>query len=200
MLKEGQSLDPLNRNFQISSLLMAFDQADDDQVDATARLMTWAPKPVAMYSHLLLAKLAQDKGDHLAAGKHFRDYMRARGTNLGVEEPVYQALRFASAVPAAVETLRAEARKDPNFDIELLLFLIDPANAWIDELNARIARGETLSAAWRIGGIWRLVAQGHGGNPKVKALMRNAGLVDYWRAHGWPDRCRAKGEDDFECS
>lgn len=32
-----------------------------------------------------------------------------------------------------------------------------------------------------------------------KDLMRKAGLVDYWRARGWPDMCRPVGADDFEC-
>ena len=48
--------------------------------------------------------------------------------------------------------------------------------------------------------VWRLVARGEGGNPKLKQFLRNSSLVDMWKKHGWPDRCRAKGEDDFECS
>lgn len=35
---------------------------------------------------------------------------------------------------------------------------------------------------------------------RFKALMRNAGLVDYWRERGWPDLCRPVGADDFECN
>jgi hypothetical protein len=46
---------------------------------------------------------------------------------------------------------------------------------------------------------------------RFKAFARNAGLVDYWRAKGWPEFCRpvtperasAKagpmGADDFAC-
>src|SRR5262249_14508677 len=34
---------------------------------------------------------------------------------------------------------------------------------------------------------------------RFKALVRKAGLVDYWRAHHWPDLCRPAGADDFEC-
>jgi TolB-like protein/Flp pilus assembly protein TadD len=34
---------------------------------------------------------------------------------------------------------------------------------------------------------------------RFKTLMRNAGLLDYWRARGWPDLCRPVGADDFEC-
>ena len=36
-------------------------------------------------------------------------------------------------------------------------------------------------------------------HPRFKALMQEMGLVDYWREHGWPDRCRAAGADDFAC-
>jgi TolB-like protein/Tfp pilus assembly protein PilF len=35
---------------------------------------------------------------------------------------------------------------------------------------------------------------------RFKTLMRDAGLVDYWRARGWPDLCQPVGTDDFECS
>jgi hypothetical protein len=126
--------------------------------------------------------------------------MTARGKNRSVMEPVSRALKSPDSVASAIKTLRAEEAKDPSFDIEPFLYLIDPANAWIDELYARIADHDTIPVAWTIGRIWRVIAQGEGNNPKVKALLKNAGLVDYWKKHGWPDRCRAKGEDDFECS
>jgi hypothetical protein len=32
-----------------------------------------------------------------------------------------------------------------------------------------------------------------------KMLMRSMGVVDYWRAKGWPDLCRPAGADDFVC-
>ncbi len=34
---------------------------------------------------------------------------------------------------------------------------------------------------------------------RFKAYVRKAGLVDYWRARGWPDLCRPVGTDDFVC-
>lgn len=34
---------------------------------------------------------------------------------------------------------------------------------------------------------------------RFKAIVRKMGLVDYWRARGWPDHCRPVGADDFEC-
>ena len=34
---------------------------------------------------------------------------------------------------------------------------------------------------------------------RFKTLVRRAGLVDFWRAQGWPDLCRPVGADDFVC-
>ena len=34
---------------------------------------------------------------------------------------------------------------------------------------------------------------------RFKAFVRKAGLVDYWRAKGWPDLCHPVGTDDFAC-
>ena len=34
---------------------------------------------------------------------------------------------------------------------------------------------------------------------RFKALVRKMGLVDYWRARGWPELCRPVGADDFVC-
>jgi len=34
---------------------------------------------------------------------------------------------------------------------------------------------------------------------RFKAYVRKAGLVDYWRAKGWPEFCHPVGADDFAC-
>jgi hypothetical protein len=40
--------------------------------------------------------------------------------------------------------------------------------------------------------IWRRL-------PGFKMFVQEMGLVDYWRAYAWPDRCRPLGATDFEC-
>jgi TolB-like protein len=35
--------------------------------------------------------------------------------------------------------------------------------------------------------------------PRFKELMKEIGLVDYWKKFGWPDLCHPIGDDDFEC-
>jgi hypothetical protein len=34
---------------------------------------------------------------------------------------------------------------------------------------------------------------------RFKTYVRKIGLVDYWRARGWPDLCHPIGADDFAC-
>jgi hypothetical protein len=34
---------------------------------------------------------------------------------------------------------------------------------------------------------------------RFKALMRKAGVVDYWKVRGWPDMCHPTIGDDFAC-
>jgi len=34
---------------------------------------------------------------------------------------------------------------------------------------------------------------------RFKALVKDAGLVDFWRQRGWPDFCHPLGSSDFEC-
>jgi hypothetical protein len=38
------------------------------------------------------------------------------------------------------------------------------------------------------------------GTERFKAYSRKVGLVDYWRAKGWPDLCHPTTGNDFECS
>lgn len=35
--------------------------------------------------------------------------------------------------------------------------------------------------------------------PEFKTLVTDVNLVDYWRAYGWADACRALSENDFTC-
>jgi len=58
-----------------------------------------------------------------------------------------------------------------------------------------------LEIGYNVGavGLWRPKYAPLRQTERFKGLVRKAGLVDYWRARGWPDLCRPMGADDFVC-
>jgi TolB-like protein/Tfp pilus assembly protein PilF len=48
--------------------------------------------------------------------------------------------------------------------------------------------------------IWFPAAAPARKSESFKAAARKAGLVEYWRARGWPDLCHPVGTDDFACN
>jgi adenylate cyclase len=98
---------------------------------------------------------------------------------------------------------------------ELRLFLTDPAynnpfnRHWITiwasyfgefELALQLNREVIGSDSSMIWTIWRPIHKGMRQLPGFKDLVREIGLVDYWRATGkWGDFCRPVGDDDFVC-
>jgi hypothetical protein len=47
--------------------------------------------------------------------------------------------------------------------------------------------------------IWNNWAVAFRQDPRFKDWVQALGYVDFWRNHGWPDRCRPTGLNDFEC-
>ena len=47
--------------------------------------------------------------------------------------------------------------------------------------------------------LWRPNLSSLRKTDRFKAFVRKTGMVDYWRARGWPDLCRPMGADDFVC-
>ena len=35
---------------------------------------------------------------------------------------------------------------------------------------------------------------------RFKNFVRDAGMLEYWKAKGWPDFCHPVGADDFACN
>jgi TolB-like protein len=58
---------------------------------------------------------------------------------------------------------------------------------------------EATRTTVRYGTLWFPVMSKVRKLPGFKQLVSDVNLVEYWRAYGWTDHCRAVGADDFEC-
>lgn len=47
--------------------------------------------------------------------------------------------------------------------------------------------------------MWRTDLENFRQSDDFNRVMREGGVEDYWRAHGFPPQCRATGDDDFVC-
>jgi adenylate cyclase len=54
---------------------------------------------------------------------------------------------------------------------------------------------QPISATW----FWHPTYAAVRRTARFNALARDLGLLDYWRARGWPAQCRPAGADDFVC-
>jgi TolB-like protein len=54
---------------------------------------------------------------------------------------------------------------------------------------------QPISATW----FWHPTYEAVRSTARFKTVVRDFGFVDYWRARGWPEQCRAAGADDFVC-
>jgi hypothetical protein len=55
-----------------------------------------------------------------------------------------------------------------------------------------------LTNAWIIA-VWHPSYAPVRKTERFKTFARQAGLVEYWRAKGWPEFCRPVGANDFVC-
>lgn len=136
-----------------------------------------------------------------------KDYARAR--------EFLRDVRLRSGVlPAVYSDRLIDALEDPNGREECAKMLVTASRQGdLDELIAfeallilgsphafdlgidpfSIARIQILAQVWNNWGVELRR------DPRFKEWVAKLGYVDFWRKHGWPDRCRSTGPDDFEC-
>ena len=92
---------------------------------------------------------------------------------LQIQIPVFQGGALDNAVRSARQDVEA-ARAALQLQSDVVV-----SDVWNTYINVRTASQQIISS---------------------QALVRSAGLLDYWRAKGWPDFCRPQGADDFICN
>jgi tetratricopeptide (TPR) repeat protein len=109
-----------------------------------------------------------------------------------------------SAVEEAARLLRtAPAKTLTPKDLPALQAELNFVYAHIGALERVMEYPERVVRVGNMGGglylIWDPLYAPLRKTERFKKLMRDAGIVGYWRAKGWPDRCRPVGADDFVC-
>jgi len=145
--------------------------------DAFAWWRLWGSKPL----------------DKAAVGAHLRD-MHARGIPFvtGVTQDNWDD------PPAAVAALRRTYEQSP---------IPNPGfSAVADHYGARdVVLGSLRKALVDNNGpqllsLWLFNESGWRSDPEFKRILKDLGLVDYFRSSGkWPDFCKPVGADDFQC-
>jgi len=81
-----------------------------------------------------------------------------------------------------------------------------PTLSWANTANQQVSAalfGQYDLALGRVadyyGWIWSPDLAAFRRSPEFKTVAKDLGLVDYWRKHGYPPSCEARGEDDFAC-
>jgi len=93
------------------------------------------------------------------------------------------------------DAVRAVAlRIDPEIGVDAGIILGD-ADLFVDRLLAVRDKPGAVATQY----LYLPVPGGLHGNARWRQLVRELGLLDLWKARGFPDGCRALGDDDFEC-
>ena len=151
-------------------------------------------------------QLGAFRNDSLAfAYASLGQYQRASETILAI--PQNQVLYSAAEVGQAATIIREAPAKSisvstepvtPSYRSELVWVyaFVNPPERFLDALEYQAKTGTLFFPVWP--DIWHPALAAARKTQQFKQLVREGGLVDYWRAKGWPDVCRAVGSD-FEC-
>jgi hypothetical protein len=108
-------------------------------------------------------------------------------------EDAARLLRSAPAKASKPEDLPALEER-----LNFVYALVGAPDRVLEHPERALAAGMANGGALRM--VWHEFNAPVRKTERFNKLMRDAGVVDYWRARGWPDLCRPVGVDDFECS
>ncbi len=105
------------------------------------------------------------------------------------------ALRLLGTAP----TLVASPESLPHLgNMEFVYLHIGATNRVLDFYEDILSAGYPLSVATSF--LWHASYAPVRRTERFKAYVRKLGLVDFWRAKGWPNLCHPTTGDDFVCS
>jgi hypothetical protein len=173
-LDRSEKLTERRRSFQIRvELLYALCRRDRD---LARRALAQAPPPQTEWAHPPSLKFIQAADQALAA------------FNSSPASPLDLA--------KVIRELQASGDFDTGLPFSAVAVFVGQKEAALDALFLEVDTTRNDIAAM----IWTPIYQPLRSEPRVLNLLRTMKLPEYWRAAGWSDFCRPKGEKDFECT
>jgi TolB-like protein/Flp pilus assembly protein TadD len=188
----AQALDPVSHVLMIHK---AFSLIAAGREEEARRLADQAMQlvPGSSWSRLVVAQVALRHG-RVTEARSLLQEIQGQDEELW-PEILLVAMEDPARVPEALAFLEQSVRQrdsDPYFIILGYAYL----GAW----DAFFQQAESIFAfqpsAAKI--MWHPELAPVRRDPRFKTLVQRVGLLDYWRAHGWPDACHPEG-DTFSC-
>jgi tetratricopeptide (TPR) repeat protein len=191
-LESRERLRALEPFVPIYNIITAQVMRLNGQSQASIAILEAVPADPAT-DHLRNANLA---AAYAAAGRYAEaaDTLLAIRSNRFSRQSLEEAARLLRSAP---EKLAAD--KQPAFGGASLEFIY--AHVGASERILEIAERNLQTFGAGVGPIlWEPSLSSLRKTERFKVFARKSGLVDYWKARGWPDLCRPVGADDFACN
>ena len=157
-----------------------------------------------------VAFVRQLAGKRGGGQRELRDLHRRLRAHEGLDTPFFRELGNVLGDRDAMLKLVRRAIRDEAYAGEAMYVQTGVADALGDadlavaalrrELEAEPGFGEGTMAQYSHVAFWNAPYSGLRAHPGFKALLVQAGIVDYWRQTGrWGDGCAPLGAQDFQC-
>jgi TolB-like protein len=196
LIDDARRRDPLYVFMMTGAHGAALARGDEKAALAIARKLARSGTTAAILGEASLAADAMKRADRAAAEMHARKAAKLVGGELS--PAIIAAIRSPESLPISVKAINREIDEDPTLS-PWVLEVVGAREQFLERLILEIERGNTARVTQMFGAAWP-AARDEALRATFNKLARKMGLVDYWKKHGWPDRCRPTAGDDFECS
>jgi TolB-like protein len=160
------------------------------QYSASAQLLesVHPDRPLLYFRNLYLARAYAASGRFAEAADALLSIRSAPQVSPASVQAAARLIRKASAPRSPLRAPVLQA------DLNFVYAYVGAENRLFDEAERELEIGDlTITNIWLP--TWAPLRK----TDRFKKYVRKAGMVDYWRARGWPDLCRPTGADDFVC-
>jgi TolB-like protein len=180
-----QAQEPLVPAFSRVTAQILWANGQSDEAIATLTAL-----PPTYNTRVRLAKVYASMGRYSEAA----DALRGIPGNFlpGVVEEAVRLLRTAPAQAASPQTTLSAGELG-------FVYLYAGASDRVLDFYEGLAEAGSPALANAPSYLWAASYAPVRKTERFKTYVRKAGMVDYWRARGWPDLCRPMGADDFVC-